>query len=525
MNRKTFILLSLFILSRVIFINPLPVFFDSPEYLLRFSNPNFIQAVVSGHMPFHPGYIALFWPIFQIGRSVGANPAYAVILTQIFFSTVAIYCFYLFLRMIANNRIAAITTIISSLTPLYWTMNDSIMTESTCINYFFISLYFLTSHIKNKTNSRLYLIVGSALFGLAILTNPLTILWTPFILSIVYFLKKEKFMTITVSIVISATFAILTNSFLIAYFLHTPFQRGIYQYLFGIDIKIIPSISTPTVMILRSIRNGFIPILQNNTAIILFLSVISLIKIFNVNRKMFIIICLWILPSIFTNQLFDPLLLGRHGAISGFGLALLAAIFLEKRKILFYIVVVYIFLVSVPALNLLRQPIPYLEMGEFDKTLPKGLLIESHFARPQVSGHYSGKIIFINEPGWDKQTLMDTINEYLRSKIPVYITSQALSEPYGLYSGPFLHPLSLAYLKKFELEDVISLYTIKKYRTIDEDAGLIVYEIIYGKISKYFEVPRLSDNRHRIDYFDPAIRLWSLIERASIIQSQNIIKG
>lgn len=523
MSKKVFVFLCIFILSRLIFINPLPVFFDSPEYLSRLSNPNYFQTIISGHMPFHAGYIILFWPIFQFAKILSINPSFAVIFAQIIFSAISIYLFYRFVEIISNKKIAFIATIISALLPFYWIMNVSIMVESTYINFFIISLFSLAQFVKRKTKANLYLLVGCVSFGLALLTNPLIILWTPFLLSVIYFFGRKKIIPILLSMILTVFIIILVNSFLVAYALHVPLQNGIHQYLFGEDIKIAPNISSP-IMILRFIRNALVPSLQNNTVIIFILSIISLIGIFKKNIKLFIVTFLWISPSIITNQWFDSLLYGRHGTIAVFGFALITAIFLEKRKKLFFIVLIYILLVSLPALNLLRQPIPYIEMGEFIKTLPKGLLIESHFARPQVEGHYSGEIMYANQPGYGREKLEKAIDSYLGNKKPVFVTSQALSDPYGVYFGPFLYSLSLSYARKFELEDLLSLYSLSDYAVIDKNANIAIFKIVSKEKSIYPEIPKLNYNKHRIDYFDPMVQLWFLIDKADIIHNQSIIK-
>jgi len=507
MKLKTFFLLCIFVLSRITFINSFPVFFDSPEYLERFAYSNYFQAIASGHIPFHAGYIILFWPVFHIAEFLNINPSFAVIFAQIIFSAISLYCFYRLVEILTSKKIAIIATIISSLMPLYWITNVSIMAESTYVYFFLISLYLTASYVKNKTRSNFRILIGCLLFGLALLTNPLVILWTPLFLSIVYFLNKQKIAVIILSMFLTITLVILTNGLFVSYALHESIQNGIYQYLFREDIKLIPNVSS-SITILRFIRNVLISVLQNNASLIFILGTISLIRIFRKNINLFIITFLWIFPLIITSQWFDPLLFGRHGIIAGFGFSLLVAILLKKRGMLILMVIGYLLFVSMSALSLLTQPIPYLEMGKFVKTLPKGLLIESHFARPQVEGQYSDEIIFINQPGWNHEKLEKMIDTYLQNKKPIFITSQALSDPYGIYSGPFLFPLSLSYAKNYELKDLISSYSIKKYAVIDEDAGIQIYKILSKEKSLYPEIPILKYNRHRIDYFDPLSQLF-----------------
>jgi hypothetical protein len=524
MSSKALIIFCLFIISRIFFINYQPVFFDSPEYLTRLSDPNFIHAITTGHAPFHAGYIALFWPIFNLFKILNINPPFAIICIQIMFSAFALFCFYRFLTMFANNMIAEITSIIFSLTPLYWITNETIMTESTCVNFFLISLLFMAKYARIDRNLKIFLLCGCLLFGLALLTNPLVILWTPFLFSIIYFLKKERLKLFSIALTISIVSVIFINSFLISYSFQIPIFNGIYQYLFGTDIKITPTISS-YVDILRFIRNAFIPILQNNTGIVLIIGIVSVFKVFKINKKLFIISILLILPAIIINQWYDPLLYGRHSVISGLGFCLLAAIFLEHRKILYYIVILYLLITSIPALYLLRQPIPYIQMSEFAAKLPKGLLIETHFARPQIEGHYLGKIEYVNQPGWNQEKLKNTINNYLKNNEKIFITSQALSEPYGTYSGPFLYPLSLSYMKNFELNSLMISYQVIESAKISTNSNLILYMIISKNMSKYPNIPALKYDRRRLDYFDPLIQLWFLIDKARIIQSHNIING
>src|SRR3989338_417485 len=511
MNRKIFILLCVFILSRLIFINYLPVFFDAPEYLDRLSNPDYFNAIISGHLPLHIGYILLYWPIFHFAIFFGISPSLTIILAQIVFSTIGIYCFYRFTEIITNNKIALLGTLIAILTPLYWIMNVSIMTESTYVNFFLISLFFLVKYGKEKNHSKLFLLAACFFFVLTLLTHPLVVLWLPFLISLIYFFRKGKIFITILELISAVIIAFLINSFFVAKALHVSYLNGVHKYLFDQGIAFTPAISSFLILI-RFIRNAVFPLLQNNTAVIFFLGLTSLILKFNEDRKLFIVGFLWLLPSLIINQCFDfdALLFGRHAVITGFGLAFFAAVFLEKRKLLSLIVILYILISSLPALTLLKQPIPYLTEQKFVQHLPKGLLIESHFARPQVQGYYSGEIIFVNQPTWNENGVEMKIDSFLNKDKPVFVTSQALSDPYGLYSGPFIHMLSLSYARKYALEDVIKLYSLDKYATVDKQAGLEIYKVSRKVKSPYPKIQKLTNNRHRIDFYDPLSRLLTL---------------
>lgn len=524
MNSLTFILLCKFILSRIIFINPLPVFFDSPEYLARLSNPNFFQAIASGHTPFHAGYIAQMWPLFQFSKFMKADPSFTIIFVQIIISAISTYCFYQLLALISTKRTALISTIIASITPLYWITNVSIMMESTYINFFVISLFFITKYSSSKTDFKLYPIYSFFFYGLAFLTHPLVILWLPLMLLIVFIKNKKKmlnslFVFVAVIIIVS-----LFNSFLIAKSLDISFAEGLRRYFFDkLNEHVQIGINASSILII--IRNTLIPLLRNSTSIVVIIGLISLVQLFKDSRKLFLLGLFWIFPVIIANQWWDSLFFGRHSAIAIFGLSFLSGIYLERKRKLTIVVFLYMILTVLPALFLLKQPIPYLEEQKIIQTLPKGLLIDSHFARPQIQGNYRGELFFVNEPGYEKDKLENIIDKYLINNKPVFITSQALSDPYGLYSGPYLHALSLSYSKKFELEDIISSYSVTKYSSLNYGANIEFFKIIAKNKSKYPNIPRLNYDRRRLDYFDPISQLWFLIERAKIIQSQNMIKG
>ncbi|KKU56806.1 MAG: hypothetical protein UX80_C0031G0002 [Candidatus Amesbacteria bacterium GW2011_GWA2_47_11b] len=174
--------------------------------------------------------------------------------------------------------------------------------------------------------------------------------------------------------------------------------------------------------LLPTLRNILIPTLRNNTNLIVILSLIAAVQVLWIERaggatpsgaegkaaehsqpqhRTATLILLWLGPTLITNQWWDSLFFGRHALIASFGLAYLTALLISNHKFLISITIAYLLLTSVPALSLLRGPIPYLEEAKFAATLPPdGIYVTSHFARPQLQGVYRGTTIFVNEPGW-----------------------------------------------------------------------------------------------------------------------------
>lgn len=505
-------LLFLFFLSRIFFLNSKPVFFDSPEYLTRLSNPNYFQALISGHLPLHTGYILIFWPIFHIAKFLGKNGGDGVIFFQIILSALAVYCFYKLIIIISNRTIALYSSVVVSLTPLFWITNNTLMMESTYIAFFIFSLYFLLRYLHSKNNENFYLVFCQLFFGISFLTHLAVILWVPFLFFIVFYINNKKIIKYFFSLLICLILFTIVNSCFISSAQNTsPISGVLLLYSSKAGEHVMFSLNATSILVY--LRNFIIPLLRNNTNLVVMLGFISIINLYFKNIKLFALCFLWIAPSFVANQWWDSLFFGRHSLIAGFGFAFLVSILLNKYKFLMLMLLFYLLFVSIPALYLLKTNAPYLKEANEIKFLQNGLLIESHFTRPQVDGLYKGKTVFVNEPGWDKNLLKKEISENLKNKKPVFISSSALSDPYGLYSGPFLHSLSLSYAKNFELKSMIESFKIEKYKTINEEDNLVLYKIVSEKHSSYPEVKLMKHNRRRIDYFDPFSQLFFYFEK------------
>ena len=402
-----------FIISRIIFANAGPVFFDSPEYLARLADPNLWHALTSGHLPLHAGYILLLWPIYHLSPSL-------VIPFQILLGLAGIVCFYYIVVELETRRrmrtgaqgvppegkaaehpqslrrVALVSTILVSLLPLLWISQVTIMMEAVYVPLFFISAYFLVR--------RRYLLF-SIFYFLSTLTHPGVLLWFPWLI----YISPNRRSTIFYS--------------LISIFL------GLVSFIPKLGEHIQFSL-------LPVIRNILIPTLRNNTNLIVILASVSFIKLFINHKSSILNHFLWLAPVIVTNQWWDSLFFGRHALIASFGLAYLTALQVSKFKFQISLVIVYLLLTSVPALALLRGPIPYLEEAKFAASLPPGgIYITSHFARPQLQGVYPGTTVFVNEPGWESSPATASA---------LYVSPSAISDPYDLYSGPYLHLLSIS---------------------------------------------------------------------------------
>lgn len=513
MHKKMyFFLMLLFLISRVYVITTAPVFFDSNEYINLFSSHHYFQAIVSGHFPPHVGYIILFLPVYHAAQTLHLHPLYTIIIGQIVLAALTIYCFYVIISFLSNKRIALIASVIASITPLFFITNVTIMMEIVYTSFFFFSLYFLIRYLTH-TKKTLFLHASALLFAFAFLTHMLVLLWFPLYLAIVYIKKRTVviriFLTLFIYLIISSLFNLLfiasvSQTSIPAVFHHLYLTKGNELASFSYDIK----------GILIALRNFLVPLLRNNTSLLVILGFVGLLVMFRKNKSLFLIGVLWIFPALYANQWWDSLLNGRHALIVGFGCAFVVAYLINKKTPVVIAVIVYLLVVSFPAIMLLKQQIPYLEEAQAVATLPKdSLLIETHFAKPQIEKTFPGKLMAVNDPLTNTEAIQKEITSFITQKKPVFISSGALSEPYGLYSGPYLHNITLSYAKPFELTNVITQFTLKPYKVINKKDNLILYKITTDKPSPYPNVPSLRESHRRLDYYDPFWRIYRLLTK------------
>jgi hypothetical protein len=497
------VLFILFFCSRFFFINANDVFFDTREYLDLFASPNFLKALISSHFPMHEAYIFLFWPFYNFTNLIGGTPNIGIATFQIILAAITIYCYFKFIEFIANKKTALLSSAIISLTPIFWITNVTVTIEVSYLCSFFASLYFLS--VYTKKNHIIHLFVSLFFLSFAFLIYSAILLWTPLYILVVYFKKRELFFKIFLLLYVSLASVVCARILIFSSIFHQP-ATLMLLYLYTGNMVQVGQVASSLSGILIRIRN-FIPLLVNYTSLVFILSLIGLLNSYFKNKKIFLIGLVWILPALYINQWWDSVLMGRYSLLAGFGFTFLAGYILTKHRLLSAIVVLYLLYVSIPALLLLKMPIPYIKEAAFAKSLPAdGLLIDSHFALPQLEHCCKIKILGVNRPEVGNSVIEREINSYLEKKKPVFVSSAALSEPYGLYTGPYLHPLSLSYAHKFELNPLLTNYEIKIYKIIDKNDNLIMYQITSHGKSTYPVVMNMRNHYRRLDNYDPISR-------------------
>ncbi len=502
-----FIFALLFFCSRIFFFNTQAVFFDSPEYIQRFEMTSYWQALTYGHVPLHSGYIFLFWPIYHLAMLLHVTPLTTVLFFQALLAWIVLVMLYQILFSFTRDRqISVFACIFWSLNPLFWLTNESIMMELTYLFFFVSGWWCIHKYLENSFQTK-WVFFSVICLALAVLTHVFVILWLPLMCFFVFLKKPSAFPTVLAALGTGVLIGVALTIYLIQANLNSTLWAALQALAFS---KL--NEQSSVVWSLRGLlvfgRNAFIPLLRNNSVGLCILAVFGCIYALRKDWKMCVLLCLWIAPAVFVNQWWDSLWYGRHALIAGLGICLAASFFATKYRWLLAITVIYLLYLSVAAMVLLRFPIPDIQEAEAFKQLPaNGLIIESHFARPQTQEQYAGQIVYVDEPGTDESSFPYLIHSYLQAGQPVFVTSQALSEPYGLYAGPYLHTLSLSYQKPYILQSLLHDFSFTPYMIVDQGAPLMIYTVNENP-GNYPVIPVMRHSKRRFDAADPFVQLW-----------------
>ena len=479
---------------------------DSREYLTRLSNSKLLSALTQGHPPLHFGYILLLWPFIQIVKLLKLNYLISIIkIINSLFALAALWLFSIMGKRIFDQKTAYLATLFVTITPIFWITNVAILSEAVYLFLFLFSLFLAQQYLIKKQKQ--FLVLSATILGLAYLTHQIVLIFLPAygLLLIKSKSKKQKLIQLILALVLSLIIA----NFILAWlytFQGVPFPKAL-KFTLSSKIGDLVHFRPLTLGLARITRNWLILSLRSFSNLLVILGSIGWFSLLKQGRKRAIALACWFLPSIIAAQCWDGLLMGRHLLLAVFPLSLTVAYLVKKRKVWQIILILNLAFTSLGAVWLINEPLPASLNQQLIDRLPKnGLLIESHFLRPWIS--YSGQLMFVNEPN-SAQNFEEEIDNFLKQNKTVFITSQALSDPYAVYAGPFIHPLSLSFSHPAKLESLTSHYYFLPVATVSAKKHLTIYQIT-GKASNLnFKSDTLPKwHRNRLDYFDPLSQLW-----------------
>jgi hypothetical protein len=484
------ILFLAFFISRFLFLQNYPYFFDSPEYY-QLSQTNFFQAVSLSHQSVHPVYFFTNRVFQNLYTLLCGHPSpLAISFTSAIFGFIGFIAFFKLSKRLFGKSTALKTGIVLVLFPHLWLLQTNIAHEPVEQGLFLAGLLtfdlFLEKYrLKKKNNkAKTFLLLASIFFwGLAVANFIGILIWFPIIFGFVFFRLKPTLNNLTLPF-LAIIFSVLLGMAITYLFLTVtgikPLER-ISQLVFAHGAGSIFS-DWNVFGLARSARNmvliswhGYPP-----APIILFLFAIGIIKIKKVGDKKAIIILTlsFLVPFFISGKFWYGGLFGRYGSLVGYFFALIAGLIRSKKIYYLYLFSTFVFFLPTfiayqkpPIAEIQKEIISKIEIDEND------LLVLSDYQRPQLS--YPNALYIVND--LNEKEIVKAVEKTLKNNKNVYISNQALTFPYWQYDGQQIHIVSKNNKKSGLLETKLINYQLKIAISSKNYPLLSVYQTNFKK--------------------------------------------
>lgn len=421
----------LYFFSRLPFLRPYPVYYDSFEYsriaeAINFSN--LAQVITSSHQPIHTFYFLTILFFKQIFFFLSAEKV--LVLISLVFGYLTVVFFFLFVKEYLDDKKAFFASLLLLLFPYFFIANTNILYESELLFFQIISLYFFFTGLK-KENIRRVLLAGILWsISISIFTGSLLILPAFVVLCLK---TKKKFALLSL---------VLISSFLIAVLLDVLILKSPALIVEKYQLHFSDLVSTGGGLFVfgyRILRNI---VLESSTILspagIIVLAIIIVIYSLTTHYSLLTTL-LWFLPPLFLMQFWHAGLFGRLAIFLVFPASLLLTESLTKNwQKIFLLFTFLVFLV--PLLIAQTKNPPIYRFYDLIKNVPNVAILTSDSNRFLYQKYELP--IFVFSPGNDLPEAEKFINENLKQGKTVLIDSAGLNYPYFQFDGDSYHLLS-----------------------------------------------------------------------------------
>lgn len=488
MSRKLWLVV-LFVVLRLWVLNMSDMWFDSGEYLRRMMEPGLMAAMTQGHAPLHVGYVGFGWVIYRVFGSM-----YWVGVGQVLLGLVGLWGLYRVVEYWFGREVARWSVVFYSLIPLVWVSQESVMMEAVYLPLFWLGWWGVIWW--RKTGKAKWLVGGLMALGWAVSTHLVVLLWmTVLVVSDEQKRKDKEFgelLKLMVGLGVMVGVVSVINGWLMGESLGVGVFGGVRELYVG-KMSDRAVLGLDVLSWLRAVRNVMVPVyvhLGIATVVIGGVGFWGLVKRRGLRRLG--LMGLWLGPILIAAQWWD-FFSGRHLLIGLVGVVVLVAYVVVKMRWWKWVVLVYLVVFNVPSVARLRLPTYYQEMRQSLSELPEeSLVVVGHFGKPHY-GQLKQEVVYVNQVG--EGGVGERIEKALGEEREVFVTSMALSEPYGQMSGPWVHPLGLSYHGSFLLEEELGGVEVEEV-----DSGL--YEVIGVGEGEYPIVGGRGGGLERINGYD-----------------------
>jgi len=407
-------------------------------------NQNILQAMATGHPPFHPLYLffsTVFNKIFH-----PASGIFGLTLTSVIFGSVSIIFLYLTVRELFSNKTAWLTAIIYALLPFVYFSQITILVDPVMQAFYFISLYLFTLSFRTKKHFLAFSFFSGLAMGLAAFAHTQVAFWLTGLLAVILLkikgLDKKSIKRMFLSLVF---FALGAGGFIILYAkllvfgntladVGTPNIRAALKYLIFGNISDRGSISVYlTAKYLTMI----------STTIVVLLSAAGYIHLLLKRKwRAFFALTVWAFPLLVTSAYIYENLHGRAMILGLAPLVIALALFLATLRgwmkiAVLLLVLIQLAVVSFPGVAKYHsQPAPNEDLTKMIANIDQsGVLATSNVTKTWF--HYGGKYINFGDVDFGAGLVSDEINKYLQDGKKAYISQDAVYLPTRRYDGLF----------------------------------------------------------------------------------------
>ncbi len=463
MKKNLSLISFLYFLTRLPFLRPLPVFYDSFEYIQsinRLDISNFRQIILSSHQPIHTFYFitALIFKKIFFFLSVQT----ILVLISLIFGYLTVVVWYLFVNKMINKRIAFFSSLLLLVFPYFFVANTNILYESELLFFQVLSIYLLS---KQKP------VVAGLTFGFAQLIFIGNLILFPIYLLFIFIKSKRKKITFFLF-----TISFFTTAFLIDYLILGSWKLLQTKY----TVHLFDLVSTNNGILVTLGRVARNIVIQSSAILsipgIIFL-LIALLIIFIRNKKLFLIFTFNILPFTLLQQYWHAGFYGRLSIGLIFPASLIIAYVFENRIVKFLILL----LISLSTINFAvaqRQESPIYSFYDLIKNQKNIVIVTSDYNRFLYEKNRLHVFAF---KGNNTGNATEFIEGSLKINKTVLIDSQALTYPYYQYDGSFYQILSKNSYGKPDAKIILNKYNLIKYIEDKKNKNIYFLRIINKK--------------------------------------------
>jgi len=429
------ILVLVYLLSHLFFLQPFPVFYDSFEYVQlaeKLNLSNFRQTIASSHQPIHTFYfltitfLKTLLPFFSTEKILVSIPFLFGLLTLIFW--------YLFLKNFLDSQKAFFASLSLLLFPYFFLTNTNILYESELLFFQVISLFYYAKALQSPQKQRLFLFLSSLFFSFSLLVFPGSLFWLP-----LFFWLTQQIASKSKKIFFFFSLQALFFTFTLDFLLLSSPQTFILKYQ--------PHLSDFTssnqgilVFGYRLLRNIFLQTLIILSPLGLLLLTISLASLLRQKKLNVFTFVSWFFPAFCLMQFWHSGLWGRLSLT----LVLPASFFFSQTfttpftKILSSI---SLLLFLLPQTFSQTKTPPIYRYFNLIKDIPNPAIITSD---PNRFLYQKNNLpVFVFGPDCNLASAEEFIKSNLQKGNTVLIDSSGINYPRLQFDGHFYHPLSL----------------------------------------------------------------------------------